>query len=77
MRYSVGDIVQTQKGPKIFGYVIDVIYLKDMDKCIPKIFFEDSDEPEWCYKESYKIVNSKRDIRYMTYIYNTWRDENV
>lgn len=77
MNYRVGDIVKTRKMPKIFGYVVDVIYIQNNNKCIPQIFFEDSDEPEWCYKESYDIIESKRDIRYMTYIYNDWRNQNV
>jgi hypothetical protein len=77
MVYKVGDVVKTKKSPKIFGYVTDVIFVDEKNKIIPQIFFEDSDEPEWCYKESYDIVENKRDIRYMTFLYNDWRNENV
>lgn len=77
MQYNVGDIVQTKGLPKILGYVVDVIYIADRGKYIPQIFFEDSDEPEWCYKESYFIVKNKRDIEYIKSIYLNWRNENV
>ena len=77
MVYKVGDVVKTKKSPKIFGYVVDVIYIADRNRHIPQIFFEDSDDSEWCYKEDYDIVENKRDIRYMTFLYNDWRNENV
>lgn len=74
--YRVGDVIKTKKAPKIFGYVIDVIYIPTKNKFIPQVFFEDSDEPEWCYKEDYDTVFSRRDISYMKNIYNEWRNEN-
>lgn len=77
MRYSVGDIVETKGVPRILGYVVNVIYLIDRNRYIPQIFFEDSDEPEWCYKESYSIVRNKKDIEYISSIYFNWRNENV
>jgi len=77
MRYNVGDVVQTKGLPKILGYVVDVIYIADRDRYIPQIFFEDSDEPEWCYKESYIAIKNKKDSEYMKSIYLNWRNENV
>lgn len=77
MQYNVGDIVQTKGLPKILGYVVDVIYIADRNKYIPQIFFEDSDEPEWCYKEAYVVLKNKKDIEYMKSIYLNWRNEDV
>lgn len=77
MRYQVGNIVRTKEIPKILGYVVDVVFIPHTNRYIPKIFFEDSDEPEWCYKEEYEIIEFLSDIEYMKFIYNSWRDENV
>ena len=70
--FNVGDVVLTKSTPKTLGLIIDSIYVKMNDRYIFKIFFEDSDSPEWCYKIEFDIVKNTDKISYMKSIYKDW-----
>ena len=76
MVYNVGDIIQTKSVPKTLGIITDIIYIMNTNKTVFQIFFEDSDELEWYYKENFSIVKDINKIQYMNKIYKMWRNEN-
>jgi len=77
MTFKVGDIIITKSNPRTLGIILDVISIPYNSRVIYKIFFEDSDTPEWCYKkEEYFLVTNKKHIQYMNLIYNEWRSLN-
>ncbi len=77
MTFKVGDIIITKTSPRTLGIVLDIIKIQYNNKTIYKIFFEDSDIPEWCYKkEEYSLATNKKHIQYMNLVYNEWRSLN-
>jgi len=76
MEFKVGDVIKTKSIPQTLGIIVDIIYIQNTNKVLFNIFFEDSDEPEWHYKNDFYLVYSKRDVFYMKNVYNEWEADN-
>jgi hypothetical protein len=76
MNFKVGDVIRTKSMPQTLGIVVDRIFIESTDKLILKIFFEDSDEPEWQYKNDFYLIFSKKDSLYIKNIYSQWEADN-
>lgn len=72
MSLNVGDVIRTKNIPRTLGVITDSIYIGSNSKTVFQIFFEDSDEPEWYYKDNIEAVKNKKEIFYMNQIYFEW-----